>query len=405
MFNQFKSGIRLTGNHFIDEVSAIRKDGGALLILFGALIIYPLVYSIAYKEEKVRELKTVVVDQDKSNSSARLAVFINQAEEIQLIGELSSISEAQALFEAGEISGIVLIPEGFEKDLFSGTQADVAVYADGSYFLIYRQLVSGSLKSIGTFSAGLEVKKMMLEGMPYAQAIKARDPLSTDMHFLYNSTGGYGSFIMPGLVLVIIQQTLLIGIGMLGGTVKEKGLYAYLIPRKLSKRGVIPVLLGKSMAYLLLYLFNCVVTLVWFYRWFHYPDHSSYLHVFMLVIPFLLSTIFLGMTLSVLFRKRESSIMFMVFLSPIVMFLSGISWPSASIPPLLYKLAHLFPATLMIPAYLRLRIMGVPFTSIRHEYLLMLAQTGAYFITAYLAVLWSSKHRFKKQPKHTKEIA
>jgi len=397
MFKKLYTEISLTGDFFLKEVRAIRKDKGALLILFGALIIYPLVYSIAYHKEKVRELKTIIVDQDRSNTSARLSMLINQAEEIQVVGEISSIKEAQKLFEDGHISGILLIPKGFESDLFSNKQTDVSVYADGSYFLLYRQMISGSMKAIGTFAAGIEVKKMMLQGIPYKQAIISGDPVAADFHFLYNPTGGYGSFIMPGLIIIIIQQTLLIGIGMLGGTEKEKERYSYMVPRKLSKHEVVPILLGKSMAYLLLYLFNCVITMLWFHDWFGYPDQASYLHLAMLVIPFLLSTIFLGITLSVLFRKRESSIMFMVFLSLIVMFLSGISWPSSSIPSPFYYLAHIFPTTPMIPAYLRMRIMGVEFSYIQHEYFIMLIQMVVYFFTAYLAIFWSSKHRAKDQ--------
>ncbi|MFA7077857.1 MAG: ABC transporter permease [Syntrophomonas sp.] len=403
MFKKIYNIISLTGYFFLREVRAIRKDSGALLILLGALVIYPLVYSIAYQKELVRELKTIVVDQDKSSSSERLSMFINEAEEIMVVGEVSSMDEAQKLFEEGKASGILFIPKGFEADLFSGRQADVAVYADGSYFMLYRQMISGSMKTIQTFAAGIEVKKMMLQGMPYKQAIKSRDPISADFHFLFNSSGGYGSFIMPGLIIIIIQQTLLIGIGMLGGTEKEKGRFSYLIPKKLSKHEVVPILLGKSLAYLILYLFNCVVTMLWFYNWFDYPDQGNYFHLLMLVIPFLLSTIFLGITLSVLFRKRESSIMFMVFLSLIVMFLSGISWPSYSIPPFLYYLAHIFPTTPMIPAYLRMRIMGVDFSSIKHEYFIMLIQMIVYFITAYLAIFWSSKHRAKEMSVINKE--
>jgi ABC-2 type transport system permease protein len=397
MIKKLYTEIGLTGDFFLNEIRAIRKDSGALLILFGALIIYPLIYSIAYQKEIVRELKTIIVDQDKSSTSARLSMFINQAEEIQVVGEANSIDEAQKLFEDGQVSGILLIPQSFEADLFSGKQTDVSVYADGSYFLLYRQMISGSMKTIGTFAAGIEIKKMMMNGVLYKQAIKLRDPISADFHFLYNTTGGYGSFIMPGLIIIIIQQTLLIGIGMLGGTEKEKGRFSYMIPRKLSKREVLPILLGKSLAYLLLYLINCVITMLWFHSWFDYPDQGNYLHLLMLVIPFLLSTIFLGITLSVLFRKRESSIMFMVFLSLIVMFLSGISWPSSSIPPFLYNLAHIFPTTPMIPAYLRIRIMGVEFSSVQHEYFIMLIQMVIYFFTAYLAIFWSSKHRAKEQ--------
>jgi ABC-2 type transport system permease protein len=116
----------------------------------------------------------------------------------------------------------------------------------------------------------------------------------------------------------------------------------------------------------------------------------------MLTLTFLLSVIFMGITLSVLFKRRESSIMFMVFLSPIVVFLSGISWPASSIPPIVYNLAHLFPSTIMMPAYLRVRSMGVGIEAIKHEYFLMLLQMCFYFCTAAIALYFSARHNARK---------
>jgi len=105
----------------------------------------------------------------------------------------------------------------------------------------------------------------------------------------------------------------------------------------------------------------------------------------------------MGITFSVLFKRRESSIMFMVFMSPIVIFLSGVSWPASSIPPFLYNLAHLFPSTIMIPAYLRVRSMGVGIYEIRHEYGQMLILMGFYFCTAAVALYVSALHNSRKE--------
>jgi ABC-2 type transport system permease protein len=270
------------------------------------------------------------------------------------------------------------------------------VFADGSYFLIYRQLLSGSVKTVGTFSAGVEIKKLMMEGKTYNQAAQLRDPLVADIHYWFNPSSGYGSSMMPGIIIIILQQTLLIGIGMLGGTAKEKKQDSFLVPVALKKGGVLPILFGKSLAYLTIYAVNCVLTMVWIHSWFSYPNQGSYLTVLMLTLPFLLSVIFMGITCSVLFKRRESSIMFMVFLSPIVIFLSGISWPAQSIPPFLYNLAHLFPSTIMIPAYLRVRSMGVGIYEIRHEYWQMLILMGFYFCTAAVALYVSAVHNAKR---------
>jgi ABC-2 type transport system permease protein len=389
-------GIEMTGQFYREEFRDIRRDSGAILILVGALMIYPIIYSIAYKNEVVRELKTTIVDLDRTTTSHQLIKMLEGAEQIEIDHVAVSLNEAKDDFYKGHSGGIVVIPQHFEKDILNGKQTNVSVFADGSYFLIYRQLVAGSVKTVGTFSAGIEIKKLMMEGKTYDQAIQQRDPLSADIHFWFNPSSGYGSFVMPGIIIIILQQTLLIGIGMLGGTAKEKNRDSFLVPVALKKGGVLPILFGKTLSYLTIYAVNCVITMIWIHSWFNYSNQGSYFTVLMLTLPFLLSVIFMGITLSVLFKRRESSIMFMVFLSPIVVFLSGISWPASSIPPIVYNLAHLFPSTIMMPAYLRVRSMGVGIEAIKHEYFLMLLQMCFYFCTAAIALYFSARHNARK---------
>ena len=386
----------MTGKFYRDELRDIRKDSGAILILVGALMIYPIVYAIAYKNEVVRELKTTIVDLDRTTTSHQLIKMLEGAEQIEINRVATSLDEAKKDFFEGNSGGILVIPEDFEKDILNGKQSNVSVFADGSYFLIYRQLLSGSVKTVGTFSAGVEIKKLMMEGKTYTQAAQLRDPLVADIHYWFNPSSGYGSAMMPGIIIIILQQTLLIGIGMLGGTAKEKKQDSFLVPVALKKGGVLPILFGKSLSYLTIYAVNCVFTMIWIHSWFNYPNQGSYLTLLMLTLPFLLSVIFMGITFSVLFKRRESSIMFMVFMSPIVIFLSGVSWPASSIPPFLYSLAHLFPSTIMIPAYLRVRSMGVGIYEIRHEYWQMLILMGFYFCTAAVALYASALHNAKK---------
>jgi ABC-2 type transport system permease protein len=396
MFKKIYRGIEMTGQFYREEFRDIRRDSGAILILIGALMIYPIIYSIAYKNEVVRELKTTIVDLDRTTTSHQLIKMLEGAEQIEIDHVAVSLNEAKEDFYEGNSGGIVVIPQNFEKDILNGKQTNVSVFADGSYFLIYRQLVAGSVKTVGTFSAGIEIKKLMMEGKTYDQAVQQRDPLSADIHFWFNPSSGYGSFVMPGIIIIILQQTLLIGIGMLGGTAKEKNRDSFMVPVALKKGGVLPILFGKTLSYLTVYVVNCVITMIWIHSWFNYPNQGSYLTVLMLTLPFLLSVIFMGITFSVVFKRRESSIMFMVFLSPIVVFLSGISWPASSIPPIVYNLAHLFPSTIMMPAYLRVRSMGVGIEAIKHEYFLMLLQMCFYFCTAAVALYFSARHNARK---------
>ena len=397
MFRKIHKGLEMTTQFYRDEFRAIRKDSGAILILMGAMLIYPIVYAIAYKNEVVRELRTTIVDLDRTTTSHQLIKMIEGAEQIDINRVATSLDEAKKDFFEGGSGGIIVIPDNFEKDILNGRQTNVSVFADGSYFLIYRQMLGGSIKAVGTFSAGVEIKKLMMEGKNYNQAAQMRDPLTADIHYLFNQSSGYGSFIMPGLIIIILQQTLLIGIGMVGGTAKERKRDSFMVPDALKPGGVLPILFGKSLSYFTIYAFNCVLTMVWVHSWFNYPNLGSYLSVMLLSIPFLLSVTFMGITLSVLFKRRESSMIFMIFLSPIVMFLSGISWPTSSLPPIVYTLAHAFPSTIVVPAYLRIRNLRVGMQDVNHEYFMLLIQMCFYFCTAALALYFSARHNAKKR--------
>jgi len=190
---------------------------------------------------------------------------------------------------------------------------------------------------------------------------------------------------MPGIILVIMQQTLLIGIGLLGGTTRERNRFHHHRGPVALPGGSAAAVLGKSGAYLLIYLLNSLYAILIVPKWFSFPDQSGFLVTLLLLIPFILSVSFLGLAVSVLFKRRVNSLLFMVFLSPCILFLTGLSWPASSIPPVLYSVAHIFPSTLMVPAYLRLRIYGAEITSVSYEWGWMLVQMIIYFILACFA--------------------
>ena len=374
------NNLELTAIHFKDELKTIFTDRGALLILVGAMLIYPIIYSIGYSPEAMTDLPIGVVDLDRSVASRKFAAMIDASSELNVSCKPEDLATAEQLFMANKISGAVLIPKGFEKNLMTGTQTNVAVYADASYFLKYKNTILASTYSNAYFSGGISVMHYIAEGQTMQQATVSADPLEAQTHLLYNPSSAYGSFVMPGLILIIVQQTLLIGIGVLGGSFSESKASPFLLFGQKRRREIIPFLIGKSGAYLFISIFNVAFATMLVHHWFNYPDKAIMLHVIMLLFPFLLSTIFLGIGLSTLFKHRESAIVFMVFLSPIALFLTGLSWPVSAIPEWLVALGKVFPGTIAVPAYLRLRTMGVGISEVKTEMLQLYFQAAVYFI-------------------------
>jgi len=390
-----QNAFELMAIHFKNELKAIFADRGALLILVGAMLIYPLVYSMGYYNETLEDLSVGVVDLDQGTLSRKYTGMLDASSELKVAYKPQSLEEAEQLFMSDKIKGVILIPDGFEKEIRSGKQTDVAVFADGSYFLKYKLEYLAASYVNAYFSGGISVKHYMAEGKSLQQAKVSQSPIDVQTHILYNPSSAYGSFIMPGLILIIIQQTLLIGIGILGGSFSESKASPFTQNGKKRMREVFPFLMGKAGAYLLISMFNIALAVVLVHHWFQYPDKANMMHVLMLLFPFLVAVIFMGIGLSTLFKHRESAIVFMVFLSPIALFLSGISWPVSAIPDWLVELSKVLPGTTAIPAYLRLRTMGVGLPEVKHELLFLYAQAGVYialtFIYFYIRVYKEAK--------------
>jgi ABC-2 type transport system permease protein len=395
MWKAIIDGAKESAGYFVGELKLIFTDSGTVLLFVISMVIYPLLYAIGYEKETIRDLPVAVVDLDHSSTSRLYSRMVDATEQVNVICKPGSLKEAEDLFYDGEVKGVILIPTNFEKDLLGAKQVNVTAYCDASFFLLYKQVFTGTSYANGTFGAGVEVKRMVAEGKSIAQAIDLQEPVKVSLYSLYNPIGGYGSFVMPGMILIIMQQTLLIGIGMLGGTIREKKIFLKMTGRAKHRLGSVRLVFGKASAYVFVYLFNAIFAMIVFHKWFRFPDNGNALAIITIFIPYILAVSFLGLSISMLFKERVHSLLFLVFLSPMVMFLSGISWPTSSIPPLLYWMAHVFPSTIMIPAYLKIRIYGGGLESVHAEWVSLLIQDVVYFIMACLSYRLAIK-RFGK---------
>ena len=107
-------GLRQIESSFSNEWSAIFKDRGALLILMIAVWIYPLVYSIAYQNNVIRDVPMTVVDLDKSALSRQLIRMVEATQEIKVSQQTGDFNEAEQQFWDTNTKGVIVIPIDFE---------------------------------------------------------------------------------------------------------------------------------------------------------------------------------------------------------------------------------------------------------------------------------------------------
>ena len=352
------------------EVKAIAADWGVLLFLVGAFGSYPLLYPFTYMHEVVRDVPVAVVDLSNTPTSRQLVRMLDATEAVKVSRQLTGLDEAKRDFFDNKIYGIMVIPSDFEQNILRNQQTSVLAYLDASYFMVYRQVLRGITLASGTMSGGIEIKRLGSKGLN----AKARDPLPLNSVALYNPSGGYATYVMIAIMFSLLQQTLLIGIGILGGTARESGAHHYLIPPGFEDKGVMAVLLGKGMTFFLLYAVHAIYIFGVVFQLFDYPQRGSLLLSGFLIFSYLAALIAMGFAMASLFRYRETAIAVFVAVSLPSVLSAGFSWPVESIPPVIRFFTNFIPGVPGTDAMIRISQMGASLSDVSGSLMILWAQ-------------------------------
>ncbi len=362
------------------EMKGVVKDEGVLIFFILVPLAYPLLYSWIYNNEIVREVPVVVVDDSRSALSREFVRHCDASPDVMVKCHAADMEEARALIGRQEVKGIYYIPSDFSTRLARMEQTAVSVYCDMSLMLTYKAIFQTATAVSQDMNGKIQIK---LSGnyTDREDEITTMPLKSVDVP-IFNSTSGYGNFILPGVLMLIIQQTLVLGIGLAAGTARETNRFRELIPISRHYRGVLRIVTGKTMCYLMIYaVLSAYLTLV-IPRLFGFVNMVQGATLATIMLPYLLACIFFGMTVSCLIRYRENVMLIVIFCSVPLLFLSGVSWPQSNIPGLWQGVSWLFPSTFGVRAFVRTSMMGATIDDVATEYAMMWVQTLVYFFIA-----------------------
>lgn len=365
-----------------EEFRLIFKDEGALLILLGALFIYSALYGFVYKPEVVHDVPVAVVDMDNTPASRSLCRMLNSTSVAEVAYNPPSLERAKELFMERKVSGILVIPDGFEKRAESMQQNHVSLYADGSYFLLYSSFMESVANVILAAGADLQQQNLQTLGLSSHQAEVVSEPIDFRVEMLFNPYSGYATALLPAVLIVILQQVLLIGIGMVMGTCNEFKRWD-----KYKGSSALEIVLGKSIAYIAIYIPALIYLFGVDYKFFGYPtNEQSIWDVVWFLLPYFLSAMFLAFTFGGLLRRRESGILYLISLSIFFIMISGISWSEEGMPSWLYALGQTLPSSNAIDGFVRIRTMGAGLSDVMTQWIILWILTGIFGVTAVMSV-------------------
>lgn len=361
------------------EMTQVVKDEGVLIFFVFVPLVYPLLYSWIYNNEVVREVPVCVVDQSHSHLSREFIRMCDASPDVHVKYYAQDLDEAKSLVSRQLVKGIYLIPSSFAEDVYGLKRGVVSVYCDMSLMLTYKAIFQTA--QMVTMEMGNELKTMLGGRYTAREEAIATRPLDYEDVPIFSPAGGYGSSILPAVLMLILQQTLVLGIGLSAGTARDENPYRSLIPVGDSRyEHTFPIVLGKSMCYLMIFMVMGAWLSVAVPRLFHFPQLATACSLLCLMVPYVLACTFFGMMVSCTVKYRENVMLIVVFVSVPLLFLTGVSWPQSSIPSYWQGVSWLFPSTFGARAYIRLNSMGADISDVMPELRILWIQAVCYFV-------------------------
>lgn len=360
---------------FRRTLRGIVREKSTLILLFGASVLYALFYPTPYLKQILRDLPLIVVDRDHSALSREFTRWLDASEAAAVTSRSSDLNAAQDSVRAGAAGAVVLIPKDFERHVLRREPAYVEAYADASYFLVYSTGLRAINGVAGALSANISIRRAHAAGVYSPAAIRRARPVTFTPWPLFNPVAGYGSFVVPAVFILILQQTLLIGIAALRVAERKENT---------SHEPTWAILGGKLGATAFIYLGHALFMFGVVFHLYGFPMRASWVDVVIFLVPYFAAATLLGLVVAELFERPESSTVAFAAMSLPALFLSGISFPVEAQAGWVRGLSIVLPSTFGIQGFLQLAEMGAHLKQTLRPWLALWVQVAVYWSLAWL---------------------
>ena len=340
------------------EWKAIATNPAILLVLAGGIFLYGLLYNYMYAPNLVRKAPVAVVDLSHSALSREYVRWLNAAPQTSVYAQTPDILEAREWMKKGEVTGILYIPSDFETHVARGETSVFTLYAATDAFLNFKGLQEASSRVMLAVNDAHRRAGTIFLPPQGLLAVASSTPVSVSGTALYNYTEGYGSYLIPAVMIVIIFQTMLMVIAMLTGEEAEQQREGVYSMKARSLKDMLCIVSGRTFVYVMLYVVFSMFLLGLLPHIFSIPNIGSGWDIVTMMIPFLLATSFFALAVSRWFTDSEAPLLMIAFFSVGYIFLSGVSYP-LELMPWYWQAAHyVFPVAPAVLAFVKLNSMG-----------------------------------------------
>ena len=332
---------------------------GMDLIMFG--------YAIDLNVENVQ---TVIYNLDGRRESRELIEAFENSRSFEIAGFVFSDEELQERIVAGDAKVGIKIPPHYSDDVLRGVSTSIQILIDGSDSVVAMQSLNVAnaialQKSVEVFS----------EIVPGAKAM----PVEARPRVLFNPDMETANFMIPGLVGVVMQLVTMLLTALSIVREKENGTLEQLMVTPVSRLGL---MIGKLFPYAIIGAFETALVVAIMRFWFQVPITGSLTLLALFSIPFLITSLAVGLLISVLAQNQMQAVQLsFVFILPSIL-LSGFMFPQETMPPIIYAMGQTIPATYFLRILRGIILRGAGFAELWDQAAILLAMGMAFLLVA-----------------------
>lgn len=378
--------------HLIDFINCCRNefrillhDSGLVLFVTFLPLAYPIIYSLIYNPEVVRDVKVVVVDHDRTAASRDLVRKMDAAQGCRIVGYASDLPEARRAMDSRECYGIMEIPGGYAKKLGRSEVSNVTLYCEMSLLLRYKSLLETATEVMQL--AGAELQTQAIDEIPMAASYGSADLMPINYVAMGNIESGFASFILPAVLILILHQCIVLAIGMRGGAKRESPYFTGYYSSD-GSRSVVVSMLATMTTYFIVLLPSLLYLVHYISLMFSFPMAGNIWEIVAFLLPLTLGAMCVGLCLQAIVWERESVFVLWVVTSVFLLFLSGITWPRYAMHGFWRLLSDICPSTWGVEGYVKMCANGSSLAQVGHSYAMLWILAGVWFAVAYCLQRW-----------------
>jgi ABC-2 type transport system permease protein len=310
------------------ELRQIRRDRRTLLILVFVPAFFLLLYGYALNWD-IRHVALAVQDRDATpESRALVSAFVNSSY-FDRVADVYSPAEVDRLLDDNVARAVLVIPEGFGRDLQRGSGPQVQV------------IISGDNANTATTVMGYAANIIRTAGAAAAPTVR-QPPISVEPRIWYNPELRSTLFLVPGLIAYILMITAVISTALSIVREKESGTIEQV---RMAPIGTFPFVVGKSIPYFFISLASAALIILAAMVLFGLPMRGNWVSLLVALSLFIAGALGTGLLISTAAENQQvafQAAMLSSFLPTLM--LSGFIFPISSMPQALQLVTYIVPA-------------------------------------------------------------